>query len=1170
MSQVAETDVYRIDISNVKPVKVLGDLRWTGKAKFPGTPRPRSIVIFQLGEDVVAISAFCPHEQADLSEGRFVEPYVIECPLHQNRYDLRTGAIKTFSVEMEGEQMYLLWRRSNNEPVVPQLTQIRLKERSQEEQGETLQRELAALREAAQVREAHMVETLTQMEGMIREVEDKKHEIERSHLELGKITEFIKRVTDTMSEVLVVTDPKGNVITVNTRFASVLGISRDDAKGMHVSRLVVPELSERGSHRPFDETALSGERDAEVEACLRTKDGRRIEHLVRVAPLYGPSGKREGAVFVCTDIQTVKAAQRELNSAYSKVQNLLDNMKQAVFVVVSSGEIIQPVSRHTARLFRQEVVGKNVFDVLFRDLPRGEQTYSGLMTAFLTTFGAEEFQWDLMVDLMPRRVLYKHDASDPDSGVSVLKVDYCPLYDEHGEMEKLMLIVEDVTKVEQLEREQQSNQLRTQILEELAKNRTEDLREFLATAHTQLREARHKLEQRDVSERNAFFRLLHTLKGNARVLGLSLIARATHETETAAEPLRNPEADNPVLREEVRDALVDLQRQLAEYAAVAEHILRVPNEIEVRGCSELHRAVTALDAEVPQLVAGLRNEKDARAVATSLEARALTCREAADTLVSDDVRKAAKAFQHVIALFTHPQASVDSGIVADLHRCHEKLVEAALTRRVSSQTAAAYSLSTSGWTSVYLDIYALTCAVYEDDGAPKRLLTIERAAERAMSSAGTLRAEFLPALLAKIVSTAHQSRERGALTGLVREAWRHVLLHSTLESLALLRVEERSLLLSALAESDKGDGAWVALLEAGRVRTGSVVGFFGALRRSGTPAIEVLKLLSSLFDDAGIEQVAKMFVSSRGHELDELSSLLKRVDAHTQAISFDTWAVELGAPFSLFSHSPRLGLGYLKRLDILRLVNAVQELVLGNFQLLFERVQTVEVMAYHFSQLQRRLREYKQDKTEGSLDALEETIAQLLYVPVIPSLYKYSSMVTEIAERLGKRASLQLLGDTTTALPREHLYPLHDALVHLLRNGIDHGLETPEERTRAGKPERGTIEIECALSGDQVKLVLRDDGRGIDPFKVRQKALELKLISESTAVELSEEQLIDLVFLPHFSTARSVTDISGRGIGMDVVRESLLRIGAQMHVESRVGCGTSFSIFLPRKPLSAD
>jgi chemotaxis protein histidine kinase CheA len=435
-----------------------------------------------------------------------------------------------------------------------------------------------------------------------------------------------------------------------------------------------------------------------------------------------------------------------------------------------------------------------------------------------------------------------------------------------------------------------------------------------------------------------------------------------------------------------------------------------------------------------------------------------------------------------------------------------------------------------------------------------------------MSSAGTLRAEYLPALLARTIGTARQSCDRPQLEGCLRELWRHLLLHATLESLALLRAEERALLLDVLVRADKGDAPLVTLLESGRVRTGSVVGFFGALRRTGTPAAEVLKLLSELFNNAGSEQIARMFVSPRSYETDELTSVLNRVDAHTQAIGFDTWGVELGTPFPLFSQSPRLGLGYLKRLDILRLAHAVRELVSGNFQLLFERVQTVEIMAFHFSQLQRRLGEYKRDKTERSLDQLEQTIAQLLDVPVVPSLYKYSTMVNEIAARLGKRASLQIHGDTTTALPREHLYPLHDALVHLLRNGIDHGLETPEERVQAGKPERGTIEIECLRTGDQVKIVLRDDGRGIDPAQVKAKALELKLISAQAAEQLSNEQVIDLVFLPHFSTARSVTDISGRGIGMDVVRESLVRIGAQMTVDSRVGIGTTFTIFLGRGP----
>jgi PAS domain S-box-containing protein len=1160
MTQVEDADVYRIDISDVRPIKLLGDLRWTGKAKFPGAPRPRTIVIFQLGEDVVAISAFCPHEQADLSEGRFVEPYVIECPLHQNRYDLRTGAIKTFSVEMDGDSMFLLWRRGQNEPVAPRLTQLRLGERTKSQQNETLERELQALRDAAAAREAHVVETLRQMDGMIREVEEKRRQAEISRAELGKVSEFVKRVTDSMSEALVVLDTTGRVRDVNARFTSLLGFSREEALGTEVTELVVAEQGERGSLRPFDKGALTGQRDAQLEACVVSKDGRRIEHLVHIAPLYAASGKREGAVLVCTNMQEVKAAQRELKSAYAKVQGLLDNMHLAVFVVMASGEIIQPVSRFTSQLFGEHVVGRNVFDVLYRDLPRHDPVYAGLMLGFQVTFGAESFQWELMIDQFPRRVLRKTDLKDESSEPSVLKVEYCPLFDERGEMNKLMLIVEDVSHIEQLQRERELSQLRTQILEELAKNRGEDLREFMASAHKQLHAARHALEQREAATRAVFFRELHTLKGNARVLGLSLIARTTHHAEGIAEPLRTVDGDGPMLREKVRDALVELQRQLAEYAGVAERILHVPNEIEARACAELHHALTALDAELPQLSAAFRHEQELRTIAARMQAHALTCRESAEMLGSDEVRHAAKAFQHMIALFTHPDAAIESSVLSDLHLCHEKLVDAGLSRRAASQSGTALSLSSSGWTALYLDVYALTQAVCQP--SVEGSLPIERAAERAVSAAGTLQAELVPALLQRLAASARQSHGSTQLVALLRELWRHLFLHAALESLAMLRAEERRALAEALAQAERGDQALIALLATGRIRSGSVIGFLGALRRRGTSTHEALTLLATLFEKQSSEQIARSLVSVRAHEHDTLRGLLQAVDARTQPIGFDQWAHELGAPLALFSGSPRLGLGYLKRLDTLRLARTVCELVSGNFQLLFERLQTVEVMAFHYAGLQKRLEEYKRDKTQGALEALEQTIAQLLHVPIIPSLYKYGAMISEVATRLGKQAVLQIHGDMTAVLPRDQLYPLHDALVHLLRNAVDHGLELPAERVQAGKPERGTIEIDCAREGQRVKLTLRDDGRGIDPQKIKRKALELAVITQQEADKLSAQQLVELVFLPHFSTAQSVTDISGRGIGMDVVRESLSRIGVELQIDSRVGAGTTFTIRL--------
>ncbi len=1156
MLKLLDEDIVRIEIADLKAIKVLGDLRWTGKAKFPGSPRPRSLVIFQMGEDIAAISSFCPHEKADLSEGRFVEPYVLECPLHQNRYDLRNGEIKTFGVELIDEKMFVLWRRSASEPVAPRFT-LKVAERSHGEQFETLQAELRALREASKVREQHTVETLRQMEGMIREVEDKKALVDASHAELAKINEFVQRVTDTMSEALVVIDTQGSVLEVNRRFLSLLEYERDGVVGKPLGSLMA---GANGGSTALDVSALTAGKEAAFEACFVSKQGAQLEHLVRIAPLYGSRGKREGAVVVGTDIRSVKAAQRELADAYGKVSNLLDNMQQAVFVVLASGEIIEPASRFSQRVFGENVVGRNVFDLLYRDIPRDSEVFSLLETAFLASFGAEDFQYDLMEDFLPRRVVLK--ANTENDQMRVLKVDYCPLRDASGLMDRLMLVVDDVTKVERLEEQKQAGERRTQILEELAKNRPEDLGEFFRAAYSQMREARGSLEQTTSESQTVMFRHLHTIKGNARVLGLSLIAQAAHEAENVAAVLRGEQVEQSAVRETVLEGIAGVQRHLAEYGDVAERILHIPNDLEAKALQELHTSVIQLDAELGAFFDATRDDRDTQARLKARSARKLAgaCRSAAEGVGSEPVSQAARSLEQALAALQPPGQALSPSTLADITAAHGALIDAALERRMRSPSGAGYSLNTSSWTALCLDVYALTLSVSKASDDNNGILEIERAAERVLSTAGALNAEYMSALLAFVPVGARGSRGRLALEQLLRELWRHLALHATLESIALLRPEERGLLAEALASVTDGDEALVQLLEQGGVRTSSTVGFLGALRRSGTPSAEVLIRLGKLLDLTDIPLIARALSNTSTH--DNLPALLGAVDARTGRAGFDAWLVQMGAPFKLFSEPARRGLTYLKRLDILRLAHAVRELVMGNFQMLFDRVQTVEVMAFHFTRLKNCLGEFKQTRSAEALDTLERTIMHLLDVPVLPSLQKYYAMVGEIATRLGRRVVLHIHGDPNAAVPRDVLYPLHDALVHLLRNAIDHGLEPPEERAQCGKAEIGALEIRCWAEAGTLTLIVRDDGRGIDPERVKRRAVQLGMMSNEAASKLTDQQAVDLIFMPHFSTAGSVTDISGRGIGMDVVRESLSRVGGNVRIESHPGIGTEFIITL--------
>jgi nitrite reductase/ring-hydroxylating ferredoxin subunit len=228
-----------VEITDLKPLKILNSLRWTGKAKFPGALRGRSIVVFQVREEILAIPAFCPHEQANLAEAAFVSPYVIECPLHQNRYDLRTGVISTFEVELRDDKMYLVWNKKKNEAQPHKFAfEVPVELRSAQERIATLESELVALSRAAELREQDTKSTVRQMELMILEVEQKSEALTQANQSLVAANEFINRVTNAMREVLIVLDTQGHVTDANRRFYDLLGYLPEEVRGRGIERLM--------------------------------------------------------------------------------------------------------------------------------------------------------------------------------------------------------------------------------------------------------------------------------------------------------------------------------------------------------------------------------------------------------------------------------------------------------------------------------------------------------------------------------------------------------------------------------------------------------------------------------------------------------------------------------------------------------------------------------------------------------------------------------------------------------------------------------------------------------------------------------------------------------------------------------------------------------------------
>jgi two-component system chemotaxis sensor kinase CheA len=196
------------------------------------------------------------------------------------------------------------------------------------------------------------------------------------------------------------------------------------------------------------------------------------------------------------------------------------------------------------------------------------------------------------------------------------------------------------------------------------------------------------------------------------------------------------------------------------------------------------------------------------------------------------------------------------------------------------------------------------------------------------------------------------------------------------------------------------------------------------------------------------------------------------------------------------------------------------------------------------------------------LTDLQRSVMKIRMVPVEQLFRRFPRMVRDVARQCGKDVELILSGQDTD-LDKSILDAIAEPLTHLVRNAIGHGLETAEERQKAGKPAKGTLRLGAYHQGNQVIVEVGDDGRGMDLQRIRARAIEMGLASSEDAVRLSEAEVMDFVFRPGFSTAREVTEVSGRGVGMDVVQSVLHRLKGTVHIESHPGQGTTFRLKLP-------
>jgi two-component system chemotaxis sensor kinase CheA len=199
-------------------------------------------------------------------------------------------------------------------------------------------------------------------------------------------------------------------------------------------------------------------------------------------------------------------------------------------------------------------------------------------------------------------------------------------------------------------------------------------------------------------------------------------------------------------------------------------------------------------------------------------------------------------------------------------------------------------------------------------------------------------------------------------------------------------------------------------------------------------------------------------------------------------------------------------------------------------------------------------------KLEQLIRELQNEVSGMRLVPVAGVFQRMKRVVRDTCQRTGKRVELELRGEETE-IDKIMVDALHDPLVHLIRNAIDHGIELPADRVAAGKPEVGHVVLEASHQGGEISVRVRDDGRGLGRDRIRARAQERGLIAEQAV--LTDEQILELIFLPGFSTKEKIDELSGRGVGMDVIRTSVESLRGRVQLESREGAGSSVNMTVP-------
>ncbi len=839
----------------------------------------------------------------------------------------------------------------------------------------------------------------------------------------------------------------------------------------------------------------------------------------------------------------------KLKEDSEKLATLLDHMKQAVFSVSSEYKVVSPISKFSNVVFQQSLEGQSVFDSIYKGLDSKSEEMARLRSALVSVYGEGELQWDLMETSFPKRIEVKTEK-EGDVG-RVLRISYNPIFDKNSVVDKIMVVVEEITELEKLEKEIGTQEEKSIILSQLSENDLELVKDYFSTVGSMLNEITQVLRSDNVTAEKVslVLRHFHTLKGNSRSLEFSRIAKTVHEVESEVEPIKAYLGKSPSTLVPasalvvVQEGVAKIRTEVEKYLEVASSIFGMENDLVVKGAFEFHK----------KMIQACWEKAVSRAHLTDLSAilRDNGKNEAAQKLDEFGVYLSNYCSNSLPQALSH---SVNSEWMQYIPECINVIYNSPVYVEQSALPTPWVSLGIKLWNVSEALVGLLSGAAALN--APEDKAAVQNAIEKiedAWSLASANGFYFYAENFRRLEVLLHTS-SREELLLVEQDMWKQFLLAARIHTVTKLQPPELKKVESGLAEIVTGDQAAAA----------SVLSPLSGYN------IWLISLANALLR----LQVSPTAFLSRWAERAEMSTLVlgrTLVDGDQPWISrstdflFALLEEPKNPDTKLFVKENaflREGNLYLRWLDTCQLLSGIidrPETIKGRFR-------TIEVLSSNVNRMKETLLAQLEAShvPKESREAVASSFERLLEVPVKPALWEYKKMIENTSRLLSKKVEFQVQGEEIT-LPRDVLYALQDALVHLIRNMIDHGIEEPEIREKVKKPAYGKLLMECRMSEQWTTIRVRDDGAGINSEMITSIALKKGLIHVAETHKLSPVQRLELIFLPGFSSRENVTEFSGRGVGLEVVKKNIESLGGRILVFSEIGIGTMFEINLPNK-----